>query len=156
MKTATKVFLILGLVSQSLFLIIYLLFGILISIFSINYFLIMMAFVIYIIAAIVVNSITLYRLSYSTKNQLIALGILCIFFMNLIAGILLLCITNKQLNNDKIENNNIQKEIPTKKEQIEDINIVEKLKQLKDLKEDEIITEEEFKNLKENLLKKIN
>ena len=109
-----------------------------------------------------------------TKNDLLLWGILCLVFANTISGILMLIISDEQLNETNLNISSIKEEIsPNKEETKEELvvetepeevaptatkdfdNSIEQLKRLKKLLEDGTITLEEYNECKESIIKKM-
>lgn len=172
MKTAAKVFVWIGLVTSIITLIAWSAmlggpdYAIVLWIFS--------------LIGIIVGGFSIYRIGDVTeKRDLVATGILCLIFCNLLGGIFMLCLKDEDLkdNRNNLSNrknlykkyNNPQplfEEYPEDEEYEDEVDdtaetikntnvIIEKLKQLKELKDSEIITEEEFKKMKTDLLNKL-
>lgn len=105
------------------------------------------------------------------KDDLLVWAILSLFLVNIVAGIIMLCMSDEDLK----ENNKVKKEeqvspnnvveaeayvvnddINTKKENYKEFQTsIDKLEKLYELKEKKIISEEEYENLKKDLLKKL-
>lgn len=173
MKTATKVLLIINLVLNFIFFIA--------AVSMLAFELIGgLIFLLYSITSFVVGGFSLYRLSYAnSRKELIGCGVCCIIFWNTIAGILMLCMKDSDLeptttsgqfeqgenrpvepnylfkNNTTIQPNNSYTPYPNVNSQDTPKDaIIERLKQLKELKDNEVITEEEFTKIKADLLNK--
>ena len=173
MKTATKVLLIINLVLNFIFFIA--------AVSMLAFELIGgLIFLLYYITSFVVGGFSLYRLSYvSYKRDLIGCGVCCWILSNNIAGILMLCMKDSDLEptttsgpfeqggNHPIEPNYLFKNNTTNQPNniytpYTNVNsqdapkdaIIEKLKQLKELKDNDVITEEEFAKMKADLLNK--
>ena len=89
------------------------------------------------IVGVVLAIITLVRINkFKSRGEVIAFGVLTLIFCNLIAGILILCIPNSELQNTQMIDE-------TKSEDLD-----EKLKKIDELQERGAITEEEKNKLK--------
>lgn len=115
MKTASKVFLILGMVVYPIYaLLLFFAKDVIIEILSqtnsyneealkgtLTIWAIIM--LIYSIAAIVVGVLSIRKLNSATsKNELVLYGVLSLLFVNVIAGVLILCIPEDQLNHEPV------------------------------------------------------
>lgn len=105
------------------------------------------------------------------KDDLLVWAILSLFLVNIVAGIIMLCMSDEDLkenNKEKKEeqgspNNVVEAEayvvnddINTNKENYKEFQTsIDKLEKLYELKEKKIISEEEYENLKKDLLKKL-
>ncbi len=160
MKTAAKVFLIIGLVFSSILL--------LISFILVFYLPFSIILIIWDIISILITCGSLNYLNKATcKSDLITIAILTLIFCNLIAGILMLCCQDSDFEENIDENKEDDEEnednyyndeeeeyikpIKAKKKVV--TNIAADLKVLFELKEQGILSEEEFKEKKEKLLK---
>lgn len=105
------------------------------------------------------------------KDDLLVWAILSLFLVNIVAGIIMLCMSdedlkenNKEKKEEQVSPNNvveaeayvINDDINTKKENYKEFQTsIDKLEKLYELKEKKIISEEEYENLKKDLLKKL-
>lgn len=189
MKTAAKVFIIIGIVFGFLMLI-----GSIVMLSS-NIPGFGVALLIFNIVTLVVGFMSLSKLEDATqKSELTGTAICCLLFCNLVAGILMLCLKDEDLkdnkklydnkyiddsvkegatidptcmpgynryntptvNNEDYENDHEKNITQSQSNPLLSTNaVIEKLKQLKELKDNEIITDEEFTKLKSELLKKL-
>lgn len=120
MKTASKVFLIIGMVFGAV-----------------------------LIFPIVLGILAYQKLDEAKNQEEIQLwAILSLLFVNIIAGILMLCLNDKDFEMNK-------KNIELKSENISSKDIFSRIDKLYELKEKNVITSEEFESLKKELLAKI-
>lgn len=105
------------------------------------------------------------------KDDLLVWAILSLFLVNIVAGIIMLCMSdedlkenNKEKKEEQVSPNNVVEaeayvvndDINTKKENYKEFQTsIDKLEKLYELKEKKIISEEEYENLKKDLLKKL-
>jgi hypothetical protein len=112
--------------------------------------------------------------SAKSKNDLLIWGILCLVFANTISGVLMLIISDDQLNETNLNTSSNKEEMSTNKEEAEEEfsvesepeevaptakkdfdNSLEQLKRLKKLLDDGTITLEEYNECKESIIKKM-
>ena len=156
MKTASKVFIILGIITggllcgiSTIYLLIYSsgIYALALDIigFRATFYAVCLSMLLFGIAMLITGSVSLRRLSYATsKNELILTSVCCLLFCNMIAGILMLCLKDSDLNNNT-------NQITDNKESHSITTNLESLKQLKELKDNGTITEE-FNKMKADLL----
>ena len=134
MKTTSKVFIILGMVLGFLY-----------------------------IVPLVVGFIALDKLEKARKkDDLTVIAICTLLFCSTIAGILMLCMTDKDLNNvGKNTQNNVKTDDQiveeTDKFQLDDkmASVTKNIEKLKELKEQGILSEEEFEKLRKTEVDKL-
>ena len=99
--------------------------------------------IIFCVVGITVGVLTLKRLKVAkTKNEMLSLSILCLIFCNIISGILLLCMEDKDFDENFVEapqGNSINK-------------LEEKLLKLEKMKNDGLITQEEYVELRKKAI----
>ena len=110
-----------------------------------------------IIPTILITVFVLLNINKATKaSDLLIWGILSLLFISPISGIFLLCAKDEDVAKYKEEyDNNLNSKLNNNKlEQLnnEKINLTEKLAQLKELREKNIISEEEYKEKREKYL----
>ena len=114
----------------------------------------------YNIIAIIIDADARYKLDNSTKkSDLTAIGILSLFFCNLLGGIFILCVSDKDLSenllNAEIENQNNVNSIKIKNPIDISANAdthLEELNKLKFLYDNGFITEDEYKEKREKYI----
>ena len=158
MKIATKVFLIIGIVSGAIICGMSAIYIFTLSSFGLFAFAlteglsvpitaVMFSILIIGVVIIVVGTISLRRLDSATsKKELVGTGVCCLIFCNIVAGILMLCIRDKDLRHNDNSGTATIANLSS---------FVEKLKQIKELKESGIISEDEFLKLKERYTKNL-
>lgn len=124
----------------------------------------------WLIFPIVIGVLALVKLEeIKKKDDLLLWALLSLFLVNLVAGIIMLCMSDEDLlednkNESLNQNDPVEAEVHVVNENTsikkEDNNtefqtIVDKLEKLHDLKEKNIISEEEFNKFKKDLLEKL-
>lgn len=124
----------------------------------------------WLIFPIVIGVLALVKLEeIKKKDDLLLWALLSLFLVNLVAGIIMLCMSDEDLlednkNESLNQNDPVETEVHVVNENTsikkEDNNtefqtIVDKLEKLHDLKEKNIISEEEFNKFKKDLLEKL-
>ncbi len=127
MKTAAKVFIILGMI-----------FGCIA------------------ILPLIVGGIGLSKInSAKDRSELVGIGVCVLLFCNLLGGIFMLCIPNEQLAGAGEQNQQVVVDVhPTQTKQSDD-DATEKLAKLKNLKDSGAISDEEFERMKKDILAKV-
>ena len=131
-----------------------------------------MVFGCWLVFPIVFGILALIKLDeVKNKDDLLVWAILSLFLVNIVAGIIMLCMSdedlkenNKEKKEEQVSPNNVVEaeayvvndDINTKKENYKEFQTsIDKLEKLYELKEKKIISEEEYENLKKDLLKKL-
>ena len=115
-----------------------------------------MIFQFYLIFPIIVGVLALDKIkTANTQEELKTMGILTMFFCNLIGGILMLNISTYDLQNRKNYIYIYEEDIPQKNMKTKEDNSVSTLRMLYDLKQQGIITEEEFNEKKKKYLEQL-
>ena len=127
MKTAAKVFIILGMI-----------FGCIA------------------ILPLIVGGIGLSKInSAKDRSELVGMGVCVLLFCSLLGGIFMLCIPNEQLAGAGEQNQQVVVDVhPTQTKQSDD-DVAEKLAKLKNLKDSGAISDEEFERMKKDILAKV-
>lgn len=127
MKTAAKVFIILGMI-----------FGCIA------------------ILPLIVGGIGLSKInSAKDRSELVGIGVCVLLFCSLLGGIFMLCIPNEQLAGAGEQNQQVVVDVhPTQTKQSDD-DVAEKLAKLKNLKDSGAISDEEFERMKKDILAKV-
>lgn len=127
MKTAAKVFIILGMI-----------FGCIA------------------ILPLIVGGIGLSKInSAKDRSELVGIGVCVLLFCSLLGGIFMLCIPNEQLAGADEQNQQVVVDVhPTQTKQSDD-DATEKLAKLKNLKDSGAISDEEFERMKKDILAKV-
>ena len=127
MKTAAKVFIILGMI-----------FGCIA------------------ILPLIIGGIGLSKLnSAKDRSELVGIGVCVLLFCSLLGGIFMLCIPNEQLAGAGEQNQQVVVDVhPTQTKQSDD-DATEKLAKLKNLKDSGAISDEEFERMKKDILTKV-
>ena len=113
------------------------------------------------IAPVVVGIVALSKLDQAkTKDELTGVAICTLLLCNTIAGILMLCITDEELQKDGSaavanKTEQINKQPSAQSEQNKTDEVIKKIEKLKSLKDQGILSEEEFENLRKREINKI-
>ncbi len=111
----------------------------------------------WLIFPLIVGGIALSRLNKATsKDELVGVAICTLLFCNTIAGILMLCMSDDDLRENK-KTVDVKPE-PNTTSSTGNANteeITKRLRQLEDMKNGGIITEEEYKKMREEILREI-
>ena len=151
MKMAIRIFLIIGICSIG------------VSFFMIGFFfLLFLAYAqilalffliaeVYLVASLIISIITLTKLDkFKTKKEVMPYGILCLIFCSIVAEILLLVISEEDLNKD--DNNQNVKEENEKLKDMSFENLELKLNKLERLKSLDLIKDDEYQKLKDRII----
>ena len=101
----------------------------------------------FLIVPIIVGAIALHKLEKATsKNDLIVIGVLTILFCSVIGGILMLCMSEDEL----LSNRHV---VAIEKKNAESTSdLITKIDHLKKLKDDGVISEEEYQKAKTKII----
>lgn len=106
---------------------------------------------VYLVASLIISIITLTKLDkFRTKKEVMPYGILCLIFCTIVAGILLLVISEEDLNKD--DNNQNVKEENEKLKGMSFENLELKLNKLERLKSLDLIKDDEYQKLKDRII----
>ena len=111
----------------------------------------------WLIFPLIVGGIALSRLNKATsKDELVGVAICTLLFCNTIAGILMLCMSDDDLHgNRKTVDVKPEPNTTSSTGNANTEEITKRLRQLDDMKNGGIITEEEYKKMREEILREI-
>ena len=111
----------------------------------------------WLIFPLIVGGIALSRLNKATsKDELVGVAICTLLFCNTIAGILMLCMSDDDLRgNRKTVDVKPEPNTTSSTGNANTEEITKRLRQLEDMKNGGIITEEEYKKMREEILREI-
>ena len=110
----------------------------------------------WLIFPLVVGGIALSRLNNATsKDELVGIGICTLLFCNVISGILMLCMTDDDLRENRKTVYVKETVVTNPTGSVNTDEITKRLRQLEDMKNGGIITEDEYKKMREEILKEI-
>ena len=93
--------------------------------------------------------------SAKDRSELVGMGVCVLLFCSLLGGIFMLCIPNEQLAGAGEQNQQVVVNVhPTQTKQSDD-DATEKLAKLKNLKDSGAISDEEFERMKKDILAKV-
>ena len=93
--------------------------------------------------------------SAKDRSELVGMGVCVLLFCSLLGGIFMLCIPNEQLAGAGEQNQQVVVDVhPTQTKQSDD-DVAEKLAKLKNLKDSGAISDEEFERMKKDILAKV-
>lgn len=93
--------------------------------------------------------------SAKDRSELVGMGVCVLLFCSLLGGIFMLCIPNEQLAGAGEQNQQVVVDVhPTQTKQSDD-DATEKLAKLKNLKDSGAISDEEFERMKKDILTKV-
>lgn len=150
MKVVSKIFIGLDIARSSIFILLYNYWK---SWFSFPFFIL-----IYLITAIIIDITAIRKLDKVTKNSdLTAIGILSLIFGNLLGGIFILCVSNKDLSENRLNSNTEDLSDTIKIKDPPDISAeadkyFEELNDLKYLLDNGLITKEEYNEKREKYI----